>query len=396
MSRRKTLHSLAAAWAMAITLAPAASAARLEFDREAYEFREDAGIVFATLRLVDCAAPRPSGSVRVEVVAADGSAREGVDFYGYAAGPIGTPDDGQSPSGAPRSFRTLEVPIQIVHDEESEGDESFELRVRMPEQAALGCDDSASAAPLSTSAAATVTLVDVPFDQSTVGFLRSELRVTETDPPQRRMARFVVERTSGRQPISVVCQTTRGGSAAEGEDFAPVAEVLAWGEGDSSSRDCLVPVLSDDLGETAETVAVALQVVAGEAVALAASRATLHIDDDDSPGRVQFESTRFLAREADGRAGGRVLRRGGTEGAVEVRGLALGREAEEGVDYLPPRSTARWEDGEQGPLEVELPLVRDAEREPSESIVLSLEMVSAEPLLGDLRNAIIEIEDRGD
>lgn len=385
MHHRRFLAGLAVLVLPLLHREPALGAPRIELVPEAPELLESRHDPFVTVRLVDCPTRSPVGSLDVRVLATPGTATEGVDFFAFGRVRLGALDgDGQ------RTIRSAEIPLEVVHDEETEPPEDFFLRAELEPGASIDCGHGAAIPEVAPPVR--LRIVDVVQDLSVVSFVDDSVHMTEGDGDEPRFARLAVSRREGRMPVSVACQTTRAGSAVEREDFDPVAVVLGWGENDQEDKWCEVPIRGDDLAEAPETVTLALVPLVGS-LEIRTSKATVHVRDDDAPGRVQFTAVRFTAKESDAAAVVGLERKWGSEGASSVRVRVTPRGARAGEDYRVEDTIVTWDPGDQGNRELRIALVDDEEPEPLESLVLRLESVDEETLLGDLVDAIVQIED---
>ena len=120
------------------------------FDQTSYTFDEDVGTAFAQVRLTHCGARRPLGNVQVRISATDGTAVEGEDFFVFEHGSIGTVDKGAGAN--PRVFRSLEVPLNFVHDDVLEPTENFQLVIELLGDPKLDCGNGAEGVALGPAA----------------------------------------------------------------------------------------------------------------------------------------------------------------------------------------------------------------------------------------------------
>jgi hypothetical protein len=112
-----------------------------------------------------------------------------------------------------------------------------------------------------------------------------------------------------------------------------------------------------------------------------------------------YAPTYTRVRESDGTATIQVERQLGRSGAVEVSyrlvampGGALG-EAQPGTDFQPTEGTLRFEDGDDGPVELTVELVDDDVAEGTEVLGVEFGVVTGGAIFGGIPFAVVIIED---
>ena len=101
-----------------------------------------------------------------------------------------------------------------------------------------------------------------------------QIGVARTGPPVGP-AEF---RVVSRQVFDIV---TGVPSAVEGDDYLPVDQVLAWGDGENDTKQVSFTILDDDLIERPESFELVLQYVSGTASLGAPLPFTVDIRDDE-------------------------------------------------------------------------------------------------------------------
>lgn len=222
-------------------------------------------------------------------------------------------------------------------------------------------------------------------------------RAAETDGT----ARITVTRVGGSAgavsvDYGVTLVTTEAG-ATPGEDFLPRAGTLEWGDGDTSRRSFLIPILDDSEVEGDETVELTLSNPTGGAGLGTPATATLILEDDDSegPGRVGFATDVVTVIEGPGSANVPLERTGGSAGELLVEVVLEGLSATPDVDFADGIRTVLWQDGEGGVQELGVPLLDDDEVERTELFRWTLRQAAGgvEPVSFDRDSAVVAIVD---
>ncbi|HEX3530346.1 MAG TPA: Calx-beta domain-containing protein [Thermoanaerobaculia bacterium] len=177
-----------------------------------------------------------------------------------------------------------------------------------------------------------------------------------------------------------------GGSARPGVDYVPVSGRLTWRDGDFADKTFTVPILADGVTDKPSYFGLSLSHPMGGASGFSA--ATVYID---SPGFLGFGSEQPTVPENAGSVDLRVQRLGGSRGAVSVRYFpgpppdsdADSGSATEGVDYLLVAGVLRWEDGDDAPKTISVPILDDDQIEGWEDFIYSLADPTGGAVLGN-------------
>lgn len=206
------------------------------------------------------------------------------------------------------------------------------------------------------------------------------------------IAAVTVLRGYGDEGTVGVTVSRVGGGASPDDDFTGLPATLSFGPG-VTTRTVLIPTVDDGSHEGPETVALELSDPTGGAILGAPSAATLTLGDNDAapvPGTIAFASASHAAGEGD-TVSVVVRRTGGTAGAVGVTILWSGT-ATPGEDYTQPEAVVAWEDGDDTPITIEVPiLVDDDAGESAETITLTLSSPTGGAALGAVATATITI-----
>ena len=227
------------------------------------------------------------------------------------------------------------VEIPIVNDNLDETDETLTLSLVNVQGANLG-------AP--TSSELTITDDDEPPVPGSIQFTVDSIDVDE----DAGTVALTVTRTAGSDgPITVIASTVPGSAGTA--DFSTIQTTLSWDDGDSSSREIVVPIAFDTSIESNESFSVILSgATPDDGVLGSPMTVTVSINDvfNGSRGTVQFASGTASVDETDDALTVSVTRVGGTDGAISVRYDTVADSAVEGDDYQPASGRLQWADGE--------------------------------------------------
>ena len=129
---------------------------------------------------------------------------------------------------------------------------------------------------------------------------------------------------------------------------------------------------------------------AGNYDAFVAQLTTLTTSD---PSNLQFSLATFQAAENSGQAVIKVSRTGNINGSVSVDYASSDDTAASGSDYTAAAGTLTWDDGESGEKSFMVNLIDDTEVEGNESIILTLENITGEAVLGSPQMATLIVVD---
>lgn len=207
-------------------------------------------------------------------------------------------------------------------------------------------------------------------------------------------ATFAVTRTGGSTgSITATCSTTTGpGSAVAGSDYTAVpGQALAWGNLDTSTQYCYVPITPDVSPESSEQFGLLLT----SANIGSPATATVTILDDDGTGLLQFSASSYSGPESGGPITITVTRTGSSSGSVSVNfaTTTVGSTATAGSDYVATSGTLSWGSGDTSPKYFTVTPLTDSLSEGSETVNMVLSGVTGGAALGALSSAVLYITD---
>ncbi len=254
-------------------------------------------------------------TVMVDYATSDGSATAGQD-YTMASGTLTF-----GPGMATRTFAVLASSDALV-----EGDETVNLTLSNPQQAALGLRETA--------------VLTLATESPKLQFSAAKYGIAESAP----RATITVRRTPPMSPAVAVDFATADGSALAALDYETSLGTLSFGPG-AATRTFGVPIIGDNADENAETVALSLS-NPSNAILGSLQDATLTIGDDDVAGRIQFSVSDYSVSEAGPMATITVTRTGGRASGVTVDYATANGSAMAGTNYLPASGTLIFGAGE--------------------------------------------------
>ncbi len=283
-----------------------------------------------------------SNTVSVDFSTADGTAQAGIHY---------APTNGTLIFQPGETLKTFAVPV--IDDTITNADRTVLLALNNP----LG---GATLGLLNT---ATLTIIN---EDEVVGFTGASFSVSEN----AGQARITVERTGGTVGAVTVDYAASDGTALGGVDYAAVTGTLFFTNGQAqASFD--VPIYDDPFTEGDETVVLTLSGPTGSAV-LGLQTAILTIMDDDfSPGTIQFSTNIFTVLEQAGSATITVQRPAGSSGAASVQYATSDGTAQAGADYAATSGVLAFADNETDKT-FTIPIYDDALVEGNETINLTL------------------------
>ncbi len=271
----------------------------------------------------------------------------------------------------------LSIPIQ--EDSLVEGDETVLLGLVAPqgsitlagEVVPLGVGRAISIAPL--------TIVDNDFDKGTLVFEKRVFTVNENGTN----ALISVVRTNGTDGQVSVTYFVRdgrppGSRAHAGADYTNVLTGTLTFVSGNTNQSFLVPLINDSEAEVDENVSLILTNATGGAILpggldTSTDEAVLTIIDDDySPGRINFSSLTYATNESAGLAIITVERLGGNQGPVSAEVIVGSGSAVAGVDFTGFTTNLAWVNGDTTPKTFAVPLIDDLVVETNETATLTL------------------------
>ncbi len=224
-----------------------------------------------------------------------------------------------------------------------------------------------------------------------LGVMRPSISVAE----QSQQAVITVRRMGGRSGnVSVGYQTAAAGPtpASGGQDYTELGGRLTWQDGDSTDRQIVVPISSNDSSpEEHEYFAVALSDVQGGAD-LGTHNATVEIRGEGEPfGQFAVVPERAAYGESDGFAQVSVQRNFYSSGAVSVTVTPIAGSATAGDDFDPQPIVLSWNDGEYWPKQASIAIRDDSIEEQSETFTVELSNPTGGAIVGPRSSISIAI-----
>ena len=306
-----------------------------------------------------------NAAVSVDFATSDDSATAGSD-YTATSGTLSFPSLASS--------RTFTVPI--TNDLLDDDAESFVVSLS---------NVSGPSATLGAQQTAQVDIVDNDIGGS-VQFSAATYAMSEAGP----VATITVTRLGGAAAgASVNFQTTVGGSATAGSDYSPVSGTLTFGAG-VTSKTFTVPLVSDTIDETNETINLLLNAPDGGATLGVRTTAVLTIVDNDTAGVLQFSAVAYSISEGAGNATITVRRIGGLASGVSVQYTTEDGTALAGADYTTASGTLSF--GANETLKTfTVPILEDSIGEANETVKLKLQSPTGFATLGAVSNSTLTI-----
>ncbi len=278
-----------------------------------------------------------SGAITVNYASSNGSATSGSDFTAQA----GT----LSWNAGDASARTINVPI--LNDTLVESTESFGMTLSAP----------TGGATLTTPSSATISITDndsAPPPAGSLQFSAAAYQVAESGGS----IVIAVRRVSGTGGAVSVSYSTANGSATAGSDYTAASGVLSWPAGDATDKSFSIPVATDALLESAETVNLTLTNPTGGASLGTPATSVLTITDSTAspgtftdaferpngaalgngwverdPNAFSISAGRALKNSSSGVGGDALVYRPATENSTDVEAIAEMRLTTTSVGY---------------------------------------------------------------
>ena len=325
---------------------------------------EDAGEVVVTVIRTG-----HDGEISVDYSTGTGNADSGSDYL-VTSGTLYFAD-GQT-SGT--------IKVSILDDTLVEADETFTLTLS---------NATGGASLVNGSSSTTVSIVDndiaVP---GTLQFIASNHLVGESVGT----VTVTVIRSGSNGEVSIDYSTSDD-TAESGSDYQLTSGTLVFADGQTSGI-IEVPVTNDNLVEGDEAFTLILSNATGGASIGSLSSTTISITDNDVavPGILQFAVSNQAVGEGAGNVIVRVVRTGGSDGAVSVDYETSNSSAVLGSDYSQTSGTLLFADGQtMGTIEV--PVIDDNAIESDETFTVNLSNVVGGATLGSVFNTSISITD---
>ena len=313
----------------------------------ASDYVEDENGIAAVISVIRTRAS--SDVISVDYATSDGTAIEGVNYTNTT----GTLTFSQS-----ETIKSFLVPI--VDNTDPFGDTTVNLSIINASNVTLNVrNDNVLVAPTN----AVLTIRD---NDGVVGFQSAFFNVTE----DVTNATVTVVRAGGATEAVTVDFAVSDGSAGAIVDYTPVSGTLSFTNGQTSAS-FDIAIFDDTKIEGPETVNLTLSNLVGNAF-LSQSKAVLKIVDNEfSPGFIEFDSISYSTNENAVAADVRIIRTHGASGIVSADYMTSNGTAVAGFDYAPRSDSVTFADGEISRT-VQIPLNDDLLLEGDETVNLLL------------------------
>ncbi|MGV3531489.1 MAG: Calx-beta domain-containing protein [Chthoniobacteraceae bacterium] len=207
-------------------------------------------------------------------------------------------------------------------------------------------------------------------------------------------ASILVRRLGTSSDAHVVSYRALSGTAEAGVHFHASPGVINFGPGETV-KFLPIQLIDNPDGHAARSFILKLHdPQTGQDIA----ETSVFIDDDEQPGYFDLEAGAYSVRESAGSVTIRILREGGSEGAVTLAYAArdgANRGAQGGHDFTASAGSLTFEEGETE-KSLAIPIVKDGVAEGDENFMLAISLPSNGGILGTTTVATITILDSDD
>ena len=314
-----------------------------------------------------------SGSVSVDYLTREGTARAGVDYLTTRS----TLSFGQGVTN--RSFK-----VQIIPDYEVEFDETVFLVITN----ATGGAKLPGGLPTSF-LTATLTIVDDDYLPGRLNYSSTTYTNNEADGS----ATITVARSGGNVGRVSVQYRALGGTAGIPADYTSVSGTLTWDDGDSLARTFTIPLALDGVVDGTKTVNLALFGASPAGALGGRTNATLYLTDADAYGELAFTQPLYVADENGTNVTITVVRSAGIAGTISAFYATSADTATPGLggDYLDTTGLLVLQPGELS-KSFNVSILDDASEDGNKNVTLTL-FNPTNALLGALSNATLTLVD---
>lgn len=202
---------------------------------------------------------------------------------------------------------------------------------------------------------------------------------------------FTVTLSSASSSQVTVNYATANGSATAGSDYTAIAGMLTFAPG-ITTKTIYVAVKGDITFEPNETFFVNLSAPTNATLADSQGQGTI-LNDDQSPGQLQFSAPAYSVDESGATATITVTRTGGSGGAVSVQYATSNGSATVGNDFIVATGTLNWANGDAGAKTFAVQIINDGVVEETELLNITLSAPSGGASLGSPATASLTITD---
>ncbi|XP_039284888.1 sodium/calcium exchanger 2 isoform X1 [Nilaparvata lugens] len=202
-----------------------------------------------------------------------------------------------------------------------------------------------------------------------------------------------VWRHGNLQPQARVRVESIDGTAVRGEDYVAINEIITFEE-NQREKQVIVEIMDDNKWEPNEEFFLRLSLIHDEDnshVELGRiSIMEVTIIDDDDPGVIAFEKRGLLVKESAGSVLVPVMRRGGSDGEVQVKYRTIDKSAISGRDYKGGAGSIRFKHGETR-LMLEIDIINDFTPEKDECFEVELFDATGGARIGSINRTAVTI-----
>lgn len=321
---------------------------------------ENAGTVLVPVEL----SARFNREIQFSLATVAGSAVQGQDFLGTAS----------SIKIAPGTTRVT-VPVTIVDDKVSEGDENFVARIFDITNADFFADR------------ASVTIIDDENGDNVLPWLSvNSTRVSERDGSATVSVSLSNASTS---EVRVLLKSVAG-SANAGSDYNEISQVLSFAPG-QTSQSVQIGIINDAVSEAIESFSVELQNPVNARLRNATGTVTI---TDDDPGLIQVSADigDVSVAENAGTAAVVVRLNRASDGPVSVQFATAPDQGRPGVDYYGAYQVLNFQPGQTSQT-VEIEILDDTQTELTETIKTRIFSNSQNVRIGRGDGSIFVVDD---
>jgi len=149
-----------------------------------------------------------------------------------------------------------------------------------------------------------------------------------------------------------------GGTATAGQDFQSASGTLNWSNGESGIKTFQVNILDDSVGESPETINLALSNAAPGGTLSGGGTGTVTINDNE-PGELAFSASGYSVIEGTAALTFTVQRQNGSYGAIGVSYATANGTAVSGSDYTSTSGSLTWTSGDSAAKQFSVPIAND-------------------------------------
>jgi Leucine-rich repeat (LRR) protein len=315
------------------------------------------------------------GAISVDCISSDDTATAGNDYTGVS----------DTLNWGHQDDLNKTCTVQIIDDEDFEGDETFNMRLANPTGGAeIGDPDTAEV---------TITENDPEPPRGTLQFSSLSYLVAESVSEDGKTANIPVIRVNGSDGAVSVEYISSDVSAQAGLDYVKVEGTLSWSEGDTKAKTFTVDIFDDDEDEGKEIFILTLLNPTDGAELGIPSTAVVTINDLPLPGTLQFSSAAYEIGEGDGSVEITVTRVGGSDGEASVKAVTSNGTAKSGKDYEKTTKTLKWGDGDATDKTFTVAIFDDNKAEGNETFALKLKNAKGAELDNPKKAEVTIIDD---